>query len=259
MDVDVAYEVTKRIGGHHYRYRVEPYRDPETGRARRRWRYVGRVVDDGALAVSFSPHGRASQEQIVAATAALLETRDVSHLTVSVIAKRAGISSATFYRYFPNRKSALASALTALADRTFGHMTLDGPLGTREEEARRVSTWLEAVYAALLHQRAFRWSFRSVEGSNAMGCIARALLTRDATRILATYLRRLCDAGLANLDDPMSMSESIMRITIAFVHFLANNEEHLVRLELRMTDTFLVIERAIFGSFDDRQAGLASA
>ena len=44
----VAYKVTKRIGGRAYLYRVESQRDPETGRRRNRWTYLGRAPGDGS-------------------------------------------------------------------------------------------------------------------------------------------------------------------------------------------------------------------
>jgi AcrR family transcriptional regulator len=122
---------------------------------RRRWRYVGRVLEDGAIATATSTWKRTSREAIAAATAELLDARDVSRVTVSVIARHARISPATFYRYFADRNSALAEAFTLLADRTFGNMTFDGPLGTREEEVRRFGAWLQTFHGALL-RRAFR-------------------------------------------------------------------------------------------------------
>jgi AcrR family transcriptional regulator len=244
----MAYEVTKRINGRDYRYRVEGYRDPDTGRNRTRWHYLGRVLEDGVVVAARSPRSeRASREKIVAATAELLEARDASRVTVSVIARHAGISPATFYRYFADRKSAFTAALTHLADRTLGEMTLDGPLGTREEEARRVSDWLDGLHRALLRRRAFRWSFAAIDRSKAKGRIERSLLKHDATAMLTGYLQRLHDAGLARIGDPGRLAESIMNISAAFIHFTANDEQNPERRGLRVTSAFPVIERAIFG------------
>lgn len=243
----MAYEATKRIKGRGYRYRVEGYRDPRTGRARRRWHYVGRVLEDGAIAAPSYHWRRVSREQIAEATAELLKARDASRVTVSVIARHAGISPATFYRYFPDRNSVLAAALTVLADRIFGKMTLDGPLGTRDEEARRVWGWLECLHRAVLAQRAFRWSLTTAEGSMAMARIDRSSLKHDTIQMLAAYLSRLHDAGLANVCEPLRLSQSIIHICVTFNHFTANNE-HTPELDLRLSDAFPVIERAIFGS-----------
>jgi AcrR family transcriptional regulator len=249
----VAYEATKRIKGRAYRYRIEGYRDLRTGRPRKRWHYVGRVLQDGAIAAPSSHWRRASREQIAAATVDLLKTRDPSRVTVSVIARQAGISTATFYRYFPNRYAAFAAALTCLADRTFRNMTLDGPLGKREEEARRVSGWLDGLQRAVLGQRAFRWSFTTAEGSIALARIDRSSLKHDTQHILAAYLSRLHRAGLARVADPLRLAESIIRICVAFNYFTANNEHNPDRLDFRLSDAFPVIERAIFGSLLELQ------
>jgi hypothetical protein len=38
----MAYEVTKLVNGRPYRYRVRSERDPDTGKTRNRWTYLGR-------------------------------------------------------------------------------------------------------------------------------------------------------------------------------------------------------------------------
>ena len=113
---NVAYEVTKRISGGDYRYRVEGYRDPDTGRQRSRWQYLGRVVDGMTVTPPVRRGDRVTQDKIVVSTAELLESRDASRVTVAVIAKHAGISQATFYRYFHDRKGAFTAALSYLCD-----------------------------------------------------------------------------------------------------------------------------------------------
>ncbi len=65
----MAYEVTKRIKGRDYRYRVEGYRDPESGKRKTRWQYLG-VVTSGKLRPTPRLHKeRVTREDIVAATA----------------------------------------------------------------------------------------------------------------------------------------------------------------------------------------------
>ena len=66
----MAFETTKRIKGRDYRYRVEAYRDPQMGKRKTRWQYLGAVED----------------------CAALLRFRVPSNLTVPIIAKSAGVS-----------------------------------------------------------------------------------------------------------------------------------------------------------------------
>ncbi len=243
----MAYEVTKRINGRDYRYRVEGYRDPETGRTRTRWHYLGRIGANGVVAGPVRRSERATREKIVIGTAELLESRDASRVTVAVIAKHVGISQATFYRYFGDRKAAFSAALTHLADRTLEEHTLDGPLGTVHDERRRLSAWLDELHRSLLRQRAFRWSFSTIDGQKARARVERSLLKYDVNAMLRGYLRRLCDIGIARIDDPAALAESIMQISLAFIHFTANDELSPDRRGVRITDAYPVIELAVFG------------
>lgn len=99
----MAYEVLKSIGAHRYRYRVESYRDPDTGKVKNRWTYIGRA-DEGAQAV---PARRATADQTREAFAAaflrLVEQRALDEVTPASIAREAELSSATFYRHFKSR------------------------------------------------------------------------------------------------------------------------------------------------------------
>lgn len=244
----MAYEVTKRIKGREYRYRVEGYRDPETGRTRTHWRYLGKVAANGVVSAPVHRSGRTTREKIVAATAELLESRDASRVTVAVIAGHAGISQATFYRYFPDRKAAFTGALTYLADRTLQHFTLDGPLGTIDDERSRLREWIGDLHRDLLRQRAFRWLFAAADRSKAKGRVERSLLKRDARTILRDYLLRLEHSGLAQIDDADVLAESIVQISGAFIRFTASDELTLGDRPLPIADAYPVIERAIFGA-----------
>jgi hypothetical protein len=112
----MSYEVTKRIKGRDYRYRVESAQHPETGRAATRWTYLGKLEDGELIAPTRSVAKRVTHDEIVAVTAKLLETRDASRVTVSVITHHAGISPGTFYRHFADRDAAFGAALTALCE-----------------------------------------------------------------------------------------------------------------------------------------------
>ena len=124
----MSYEVTKRIKGRDYRYRVESARDPESGRAGTRWIYLGKLENGALVAPVRSVSRRVTHDEIVAVTAKLLESRDASRVTVSVIAHHAGISPGTFYRHFDDRDAAFSAALTALCEQCFDALpALDPP------------------------------------------------------------------------------------------------------------------------------------
>jgi AcrR family transcriptional regulator len=147
----MAYEVTKRIKGHEYRYRVEPARDAATGRAGTRWTYLGKVAEGELVQPARSGLRRLQRDEIVAVIAGLLESRDASRVTVGVISYHAGISSGTFYRHFADRDAALGAALALLCDRCFGKLpALDPPVGSLDDERRRLHTWFAALHKATL-------------------------------------------------------------------------------------------------------------
>ena len=244
----MAYQVTKRISGGDYRYHVEGYRDPETGRPRTRWQYLGRVIDGVTLTPPARRGERVTQDKIVVATAELLESRDASRVTVAVIAKHAGISQATFYRYFSDRKAAFTAALSYLCDRTISALPSleDPPVGTQAEESCRIFTWLESLHRSMSRQRAFRWSFSHSDRSKAKAQIERSLLKVDAYAILAAYLRRLDAAGLAHVDDAEELAEGIMGVCRALIRSRANEEEHEEEHPVQLLAVFPLIERAVF-------------
>lgn len=99
----MAYEVVKEIRGHRYRYSVESYRDPDTGKVKNKWTYLGRA-EQGAAA---RPKRRASvdetRERILQAFLTLIARKQLQDVTPAAIAREAGISSTTFYRQFESR------------------------------------------------------------------------------------------------------------------------------------------------------------
>lgn len=244
----MAYEVTKHISGGDYRYRVEGYRDPQTGRPRTRWQYLGRVADGGTVTPPTRRGGHVTRDKIVASTAELLEARDASRVTVAVIATHAGISQATFYRYFPDRKGAFTAALSYLCDRTMSALpSLEDPaIGTREQESQRIFTWLESLYRSMLRRRAFRWSFTSSDRSKAKAQIERSLLKVDGYAILSAYLRRLNAAGIATIDDADELAAAIIGISRALMRSRANEAEPEEQRPIELLAVFPLIERAVF-------------
>jgi AcrR family transcriptional regulator len=244
----MAYQVTKRISGGDYRYHVEGYRDPETGRQRTRWQYLGRVVDGVTVTPPTRRGERVTQDKIVEATAELLESRDASRVTVAVIAKHAGISQATFYRYFRDRKAAFTAALSYLCDQTISALPSleDHAIGTPREESYRIFTWLESLHRSMLRQRAFRWSYSNSDRSKAKAQIERSMLKVDGYAMLAAYLRRLDAAGIAHIEDADKLAEAVLGVCRALIRSGANEVEHEEEHPVELVAVFPVIERAVF-------------
>lgn len=103
----MAYEVVKTIRGHEYRYRVESRRDPETGKVRNKWTYVGRADAGTKPAAPQKRSTVSTRERIAAAFLKLIERSEWNDLTAAGIAREAKVSDGTFYRYFHSRTDVL--------------------------------------------------------------------------------------------------------------------------------------------------------
>jgi AcrR family transcriptional regulator len=180
----------------------------------------------------------------------LLESQEASRVTVAVIVKHAGISQATFYRYFSDRRAAFTAALSHLCDRTISMLPSleDHPIGTRAEESSRIFTWLESLHRSILRQRAFRWSFSNSERSKAKAQIQRSLLKVDARAMLAAYLRRLDAAKVAQITDADELASAIIGVCGALIRSEANAEEREKEHPAKLHVVFPLIERAVFAS-----------
>ncbi len=245
----MAYEVTKRIKGHDYRYLVEGYRDPKTRKQRTRWRYLGVVSGGKVLPAAPRQKKKIGREQIIDGTARLLEYRDPSNVTIAVISSVLGTSPSTFYRYFRNRKSVLVAALTRIVDRVIdGLPSLDEPLrGDRDEARQRLRLWCETLYRSSMQQRALRWAMSQGHRGALRARMERSLITTDSVPRLAGFLQKLSDAGLATIEDPYALAVSIRSIHMAMIQASVANpvDDGFPRPEY--DEIFPVIELAVFG------------
>ncbi len=77
----MAYEVTKLVNGRPYRYRVRSERDPDTGKVRNRWTYLGRGDATGPAPVAKPrPNARAA---LLDALERLLDRSDPADVTAA--------------------------------------------------------------------------------------------------------------------------------------------------------------------------------
>ena len=245
----MAYEVTKRIKGHDYRYVVEGYRDPTTGKQRTRWRYVGVVSDGKVLPGAPRRKKRVAREQIIDETARLLEHRDPANVTVAVIASRIGASESTFYRYFPNRKSVLAAALSRICTLVISDLpSLDGPITSREEARELLRAWCEAMYRSTLQQRSLRWAISQGHRGALRARIERSLIKADSTPLLLGFFERIRHAGFATIENPLGLATAIRSLHLALLQSRVANPSDDGFPSPEYSDIFPLIELAVFGA-----------
>jgi AcrR family transcriptional regulator len=244
------YEVTKRINGHDYIYSVEGYRDPKTGQRKKLWRYVGPLANSEVqLALRTRPE-RVTRDEIIEATARLMEHRDPSHITISVIVSRAKTSSSTFYRHFPNRDSVVNAAIGRIRDEIIeAAPRLDIPPRSLDEARQRLRQWYDAILGSALKQRGLRWA-RALSQSDPgrlHAQIQRAPGTIDSVALLARFFNETHNAGFAIIEDPVTLARAISGTMAALYIALVAQSNEIDLARPLFADFFPLIERAVFG------------
>jgi AcrR family transcriptional regulator len=217
----MAYEVTKTIAGRGYRYRVERVRDPDTGKARSRWTYLGRV----ASAETAPPRARRSgaRERLLEALERLLHDADFSAITAGAIAVEAGLAHGTFYRHFRDKRDALRAAFVRVRERRGPAVDM---LRDDVETAAQARAALGAFVETVLGAKAFHPSLVRAYFALALRDEEIAKERRDrkaaAIGVVAGYLRALGSRGIARVDDPdataaclVSLVDGLFRDAIA--------------------------------------------
>ncbi len=189
----MPHEVVKRVGGRAYRYLVESYRDPQSGKVRGRWTYLGRV-EGGAPPRRRRP--AETRERLLAAFGRLLERAAYDEISAGRIAEEAGLAHGTFYRHFPDKAGAFRAALDRLRERLdSGVPWSDSQLGSVEDERRRVRDWVGSLLAVTIERPGL---LRAAYTAAGLDPIARSRrLARRSERVAewTRYLVRLAQAG----------------------------------------------------------------
>jgi len=138
----MAYEVVKTISGRPYRYRVESRRDPESGRVKNKWTYLGKG-EPSAPVVKRRGGAEETRASLIAAFVSLVETLVWAKVTPGAIARAAGLAPATFYRHFRDRNELVTictDEANARLDERLGE--LQALCTTLEAERARVHAWV---------------------------------------------------------------------------------------------------------------------
>ncbi len=243
----MAYEVTKRIKGREYRYLVEAYRDPETKRSKARWQYVGAVDDDGTPRpiVERAPRRHVTRDDIIDATAQLLESRSPEHITVSVILAQSGASRSTFYRHFPNHQKALSAALARMADDVIKGLPSFEKPRSLEDAKKQLRNFCEVQYRTIGAKEALRRAALPSQSGKIGVPLDISLLAEDPAARLAAFLQQVNDAGFARIENPAAVAETVRGIHFALRATTLLAPQH--KLHLPEYDAvYSLIERSIF-------------
>jgi AcrR family transcriptional regulator len=190
----MPYEVVKRVNGREYRYRVERYRDPATGKSRARWTYLGPVRDG-------LPRKRAAggqtRDRLVDAVSELVEEMPWSDITADRIAARAKLAHGTLYRHFRDRWDVLRAAVARRrADLERERPRFDGPIQDRESERERLRGWVLSVVSLPLERPGLAHAYDELLKEHETDAAERRERGASAQAALTAYLQSLAGAGL---------------------------------------------------------------
>jgi AcrR family transcriptional regulator len=245
----MAYEVVKTIGTRQYRYRVQSERDPETGKTRNRWTYLGRVASERHSAAVRQPRSNA-RLRLLEAAESLMASGDAAAVTVDAIAAAAGVAHGTFYRYFRDRSAALealarhmketrgiaedrllrADVESAAAARAGIRAWVGDKLRTSRELRRVIIAWY-ALMASDARLAAYREERRE-------GALARV---RD-------HLERLVERGFADIADPAATAAGIIALIDGITRTSILERDRLDDAAIAAAAD--IVERAIFARLE---------
>ncbi|MDE2571810.1 MAG: TetR/AcrR family transcriptional regulator [bacterium] len=244
----MAYEVTKRVGNRAYRYRVESYRDPESGRSRGRWTYLGRLAGDQTLPPE-PPQTGQTRERLLDAAARLLERVDYRRLTAGAVAREAEVAHGTFYRYFKDRSDVLYHVLERIADeaaRVKAELAMQ-PIGTLAEERARVRDRMRSMLRLRSsHPGTIRAWFALSATDPRVGRL-RQLRREQAVEEWSTYFERLGESGHgAYAASSADAARALVAMLEGCIRHAAVDQGSMQDGEIEAAAE--IVERAIFGS-----------
>jgi AcrR family transcriptional regulator len=245
----MAYEVTKRIGGRAYRYRVESVRDPETGKRRNRWTYLGRA--EPGKPRTERPRRSEARSRLLDALERLVATRDFGSLTADAIANEAGLAHGTFYRHFRDKREALLATLERLRERRGPWLApIRDDVETSAEARAGIREMVESILRAPAEHPALLRAYYALSLRDAELGRERAERKAAANRRIGEHLTALQRRGLATVEDPEATAGALFAMLDGFYREAVVDgtalDDRRIEAAVRLT------ERAVFGTIAER-------
>ena len=249
----MAYEVTKRIGGREYRYRVESVRDEASGKRRNRWTYIGRIA--GPRAEPPPPRKRRSdaRERLLDALERLVAERDFADVTADAVASAAGLAHGTFYRHFRDKRDALKAALERVRERSGPVIDLlRDDVETVEEARAGLRSLVERILAfPAEHPALLRAYFGLVLRDRDLACERSERKARGIAR-LTEHLVALAARGLATTPDPQGTATALFAMLEGFFRERIADGTPIVASHIAAAAE--VMDRAVFSGLARKEA-----
>ena len=243
----MAREVVKRVGERAYRYLVERVRDPQTGRSRAKWTYVGPLVGDADSPAPLPHNANETRERLIDALERVLERLEYRELTADAVVREAGFSHGTFYRYFKDKREAVRAGLErvkGIIDRE--RPSFDVPIASRDEERRRVHAWVASVLHAPLERMGLLRAWYALIDADEELRAAREERRASNLVYFEAYLDRLSAANVIKPIETPRFSASLLSLFDAVIRTAAVERQAID--EEVVAGVTSVFDRAIFGA-----------
>jgi AcrR family transcriptional regulator len=242
----MAYEVTKLVNGRPYRYSVRSERDPDTGKTRNRWTYLGRGAG-GRAAVAAKPRPNA-REALLDALERLLDRSDPGDVTAAAVSIEARLAHGTFYRYFRNRVDAIRALTDRLRSARAADLAgVDVPPADVAAARAALRAWTGALLRAKIEHHGLVRALIALAAQDPE--LRAAFRERRAgyTRRFTAWLSDLAARAIVDLPDPVVTATVLFSMLDGIGRDAVTAGEPLE--EAQVSAAVDLVERAVFGAF----------
>ncbi len=160
----------------------------------------------GAVDTTTSESIPAKRRQILVGARQVFGELGFERASVDLIAARAGVSKATVYNHFQDKKALFVASVLEECDEMRGllHQCLEEPAGDLAPALQRMGEQIMAVYLSPVVAGLYRQTIAEAARFPDIGRMVFERGTLQLQEAVAAYLARWSERGVLALDDPMS-------------------------------------------------------
>jgi AcrR family transcriptional regulator len=231
----MAYQVIKRVGKRAYRYEVTSFRDPASGKSKGHWIYRGRYLEPVDVRVQTPTPTR---ERLLDALAHLLAETSYAETTVGAIARCAGVTNATFYRHFHDKRSLLFALVEQTRDQLYPAAALRAGGDAQTERARLKAFIRRVVTHAAIRDGVARALYEMQFKDRVIDAFWRRFNVERA-RIFREYVAHLNAYRIGYGDDAQTMAAVLTMLAEGVRQAVALRREGLSEAEIELLGEIL--------------------
>jgi AcrR family transcriptional regulator len=232
---NMSYQVIKRFGKRAYQYEVTSFRDPATGKSKGHWTYRGPYLDPVDVRAQMPVPTR---ERLLDALARLLASTSYAETTVGAIARCAGVTSATFYRHFHDKRSLLFALVERTRDQLYPAAALRASGDAQTERARLKAFIRRVITHAAIRDGVARAIYEMQFKDHAIDAFWRRFNVERA-HIFRAYVARLNALRVGYGDDEHTMAAVLTMLAEGVRQVVALRREGLSEAEIELLGDIL--------------------